>query len=90
MAGKVSKPCSQCLKQWSLKLHVFDLSIVHRPGAKNPHGDALSRRPLQVVSVESTLRSATFVQAQRSDSVLSQVAVGCFTECKMKYFSTAE
>ena len=68
---KASKSRSQCLERWSLELHAFDFSVVHRPGAENPY--ALSRHPLQLVTVESSLSPATLVQAQRSDPVLSQV-----------------
>jgi len=70
---KASKSRSQRLERWSLELRAFDFSIVHRPGAENPHADALSRHPLQLVTVESSISPATLVQAQRSDPVLSQV-----------------
>jgi len=47
--------------------------MVHRLDADNPHRDALSRHPLQVVTVESSLNHVAIAQAQRSDSVLSQI-----------------
>ena len=69
---KASKLCSQHLEWWSQELSAFDFSIAHRPGTENLHADALSRHPLQVVTVESSLRSADLAQAQRSDPVLAQ------------------
>ena len=70
---KASKSRSQRLERWSLELRAFQFSIVHRPGADNPHADALSRHPLQVVTVESSLDHVAISQAQRSDPVLSQL-----------------
>ena len=55
-----------------LELCAFQFSIVHRPGADNPHADALSRHPLQVVTIEISLDHVAITQAQRSDPVLSQ------------------
>ena len=70
---KASKSRSQRLECWTLKLRDFQFSIKHRPGAENQHADALSRHPLQVVTVESTLDHATIAQAQEPDPVLSKV-----------------
>ena len=55
---KASKSRSQRLERWSLELRAFDFSIAHRPGTDNLHADALSRHPLQVVTVESSLSPA--------------------------------
>ena len=70
---KASKSRSQRLERWSLELRAFHFSIKHRPGKENQHADALSRHPLQVVMVESTLDHAAIAQAQESDPVLSKL-----------------
>ena len=49
---KASKSHSQRLERWSLELCTFDFSIAHRTGTDNLHADALSRHPLQMVTVE--------------------------------------
>ena len=66
-ATKASKSHSQRMELWSLELRVFQFSLKHRPGTENQHADALSRHPLQVVMVESTLDHAAIAQAQESD-----------------------
>ena len=66
-ATKASKSRSQRLERWSLELRAFQFSITHRPGAENQHADALSRHPLQVMTVESSLENAAIAQAQRSE-----------------------
>ena len=54
-------------------MRTFQFSIVHQPGADNPYADALSRHPLQVVTVENSLDHVAIAQTQRSDPVLSQL-----------------
>ena len=72
-ATKASKSRSQRLERWSLELRVFQFSINHRRGAENQHADALSRHPIQVVTVESSLDHAAIARAQGSDPVVSQL-----------------
>ena len=72
-ATKASKSRSQRLERWSLELRAFQFSINHRRGAENQHADALSRHPMQVVTVESSLDHAAIARAQGSDPIVSQL-----------------
>ena len=64
---------SQKLERWALQLRGFDFSIVHRQGSYNQHADALSRRPVTMVTINSDLDSTTMAAAQKSDPVLDIV-----------------
>ena len=61
------------MERWSLELRAFDFHIVHRPGSKNQHADALSRRPIALVAFSPPLEAAEIAEAQRADPVLSAV-----------------
>ena len=45
----------------------------HRRGEENQHAVALSRHPIRVVTVDSSLDHAAIAQAQGSDPVVSQL-----------------
>lgn len=64
---------SQKLERWALELRGFDFSIVHRQGSHNQHADALSRRPVTTVTINSDLDSKAMAAAQKSDPVLDVV-----------------
>ena len=64
---------SQRLERWALELRGFDFSIVHRQGSYNQHADALSRRPVTMVTINSDLDSTAMAAAQKSDPVLDIV-----------------
>jgi len=72
-----SKRCSharsQKLERWALQLRAFDFSIKHRQGSCNQHADALSRKPVAMVAISTTLDINTIAAAQQSDPVLSAV-----------------
>jgi len=68
-----SRVRSQRLERWSLELHAYNFHIVLRPGSTNQHVDALSRRPIALVTFSPPLEAAEIVEAQRTDSVLSTV-----------------
>ena len=72
-ATRASKSRSQRLERWSLELRAFQFSVKHRRGEENQHADALSRHPIQVVTVDSSLDHAAIAQAQGSDPVVSQL-----------------
>ena len=72
-ATGASKSRSQRLEHWSLELHAFQFSVKHRRGEENQHADALSRHPIRVVIVDSSLDHAAIAQAQGSDPVVSQL-----------------
>ena len=71
--AKSSKSRSQRLERWSLELHAFQFSVIHQPGSTNQPADALSRKPVSVVSISSTWDKNLLAQAQRSDPVLSNI-----------------
>ena len=62
--------------RWIEKLSLFDFEIVHRPGTKIAHADALSRTPDSVVTVSAAYNEASpqpFSEIQAKDYVLSKV-----------------
>ena len=72
-ATRASKSRSQRLERWSLELRAFQFSVKHRCGEENQHADALSRHPIRVVTVDSSLDHAAIAQAQGSDPVVSKL-----------------
>ena len=50
--AKSSKSHSQRLERWSLELRTFQFSIIHYPGSTNQPADALSRKPVSLVSIQ--------------------------------------
>ena len=72
-----SKRCSharsQKLERWALELRGFDFSIVYRQGTHNPHADALSRRPITMVTIKSDMDNTVMAAAQESDPLLKVV-----------------
>ena len=70
---KSSKSHSQQLERWSLQLHAFQFSVIHWLGSTNQPADALSRKPVSVVSISSTWDKNFLAQEQRSGPVLSML-----------------
>ena len=60
---KSSKSRSQRLERCSLESHAFQFSVVHCPGSTNQPADALSRKPVTVVSISNTFEMTQLAQA---------------------------
>jgi hypothetical protein len=66
-------PTNSRLIRWALKLQEYKFKVLHRPGKRNQHCDALSRRDYQnnntnnVSSPNKELFEVTFVYANEND-----------------------
>ena len=80
-SARKSHARAQRLEHWSLELRAFEFDIVHRPGKFNQHADALSRIPVAVVGVNSSISMSTLAKAQLNDPVLSEVHHQLSTNC---------
>ena len=73
-SAKKSRSHSQRLERWSLELRAYEFSITYQPGTKNQAADALSRHPVNQVSVEPQVNKTQLSQAQSTDPVLKPVS----------------
>ena len=80
-SARKSHARAQRLEHWALELRAFEFDIVHRPGKFNQHADALSRIPVAVVGVNSSISMSTLAKAQLNDPVLSEVHHQLSTNC---------
>lgn len=55
------------IARWALMLEEFEYEIVHRPGKKMPHVDALSRNPVLLITRSQTELSTKIANAQNED-----------------------
>ena len=58
-SARKSHACAQPLECWVLELRAFEFDMVHRPGKFNQHADAISRFPVAVVGVNSSISLST-------------------------------
>lgn len=56
------------LTKWIWQLEMYLYEIIHRPGHRIPHVDALSRRTLNTLSMQGFWSKDEFVVAQEEDS----------------------
>ena len=61
------KDPSSRLTRWSLRLAEFDYEIIHKPGKKMPHADALSRN-VGLTFCEDNITEEKLREAQLSDA----------------------
>ena len=72
-SAKKSRSQSQRLERWSLELRAYEFSTTYQPGTKNQAADALSRHPVNLVSVDPQVNKTQLSQAQSTDPVLKSV-----------------
>ena len=61
--------------RWSLKLSELDFVVEHRPGAKIPHADALSRHVAAIEQGEPLSRK-NILEQQRPDEFCKRQVTG--------------
>ena len=66
------KDPSSRLTRWSLRLAEFDYEIIHRPGSKMMHADALSRN-VGLIFCEENITEARLREAQQNDEFCTPV-----------------
>ena len=67
------KDPSSRLTRWSLRLAEFDYEVIHKPGKKLPHADALSRN-VTAIYYEENISVTKMKEAQKSDQFCRTVA----------------
>ena len=72
-SAKKSRSHSQRLERWSLELQAYEFNTTYQPGIKNQVADALSRHPVNLVSVDLQVNKKELSQAQSTDPVLKPV-----------------
>ena len=72
-SAKRSRSHSQRLERWSLELRAYEFDIAYQPGTQNQVADALSRHPVNLVSVNPQVNKTELSQVQATDPILKPV-----------------
>ena len=73
ISAKKSRAHSQRLEHWSLKLRAYEFDIAYQPGRQNQVANALSRCPVNLVTLNPPVSTTELSQAQATDPVLKPV-----------------
>ena len=69
-SAKKSRAHSQRLERWALELRAYEFDTVYQPGTQNQVADALSRCPVNLVTLSPSVSKADLSEAQKTDPVL--------------------
>ena len=64
LSARACCTCSKRLGRWSFELRVYEFDVLYRPGEKNQHADALSRKPIALVALNSSMEKVDPAEAQ--------------------------